>query len=215
MLPLHDNVPDDAVMFPLPVPPFITVRVTSGVDDLNLAVTVLLAVMVTEHTLALGLSQPVQPSKVEPLEAVAVRVTALLASYCCVAMLSFHNNDPGTTVTSPLPVPSFFTVKVTGASDDLNLAVTVLSVVMVSEHSLALGLSQANQPSKVEPLEAVAVAFNCVFTSYSTVAISPFHDKGPFDEVTAPSPVPSLITVNVTCVCGDVTVLLSLLPALS
>jgi hypothetical protein len=71
-------IPDGAlVTVPEPVPDVVTVSWTGGtVDVSNSAVTVVLAVRVTVHD-DVPVHAPVQPAKVDPDAAVAVRVTCV------------------------------------------------------------------------------------------------------------------------------------------
>ena len=70
------------VTVPLPVPDLVTVRVEEvGVVGVNVAVQALFASMVTEQVAFEPQEEqaPPQPAKLEPVSAVAVRVTDVLA----------------------------------------------------------------------------------------------------------------------------------------
>jgi hypothetical protein len=60
---------------PVPLPVLVTVRTKRGA--LKVAVTVLAAVMVTVHVAPETVLHPLQPPKVDPPDALAVRVTVV------------------------------------------------------------------------------------------------------------------------------------------
>ena len=63
------------VTVPVPLPAFVTLSVKFVVELLNAAVTLRAAVIDTVHEVAVPLHAPLQPPNVDPLAAVAVRVT--------------------------------------------------------------------------------------------------------------------------------------------
>lgn len=90
----------DEVTVPVPVPAVVTARAWEG--RLNVAVTVLFAVIVNVHVVAALTHAPENPAKVEPPEGVAVRVMSVPLTYGPVG---------GLTAIVPVPVPAVVTTR--------------------------------------------------------------------------------------------------------
>ena len=97
---------------------------------------------------------PLQPVKVEPVAAVAVRVTGVLKLYEATHAVP-QLMPVGALVTVPLPVPDLFTVR----SNDWTTkpAVTVVSAVSVTTQVPMPLQTPPVQPVNVEPAAGVAV----------------------------------------------------------
>ncbi len=96
------------VTVPVPAPVLFTVRTKVG--TVKLAVTVLAAFIVTTQVPVPLQLPPVQPIKVEPVAADAVRVTWVLKLYEN-KHVAPQLMPVGTLVTVPVPVPDLFTVR--------------------------------------------------------------------------------------------------------
>jgi len=119
----------------------------------NVAVTDLVALIVSVQGLLCPLQSPPQPLKIEPVPAVAVSVTAVPVTK--VAEQAVPQVIPaGLETTTPLPVPPAETVKVTGT---LKLAVTVRAPFIVTVHWLVCPLQAPPHPVNTEPASGVAV----------------------------------------------------------
>src|SRR5512145_2410141 len=95
---------------------------------LNVATTVLLAVIVTLQVVPVAVSQPVQPTNVEPAEGVAVRLRAVPVSTVAVQAAPQLIAPP---VTVPVPVPPFWTVSVYRMGLNVAMTVALAFIVMV------------------------------------------------------------------------------------
>ena len=102
---MHDN--PDAVRVPDPVPVFVAVR--AYWLRVNVAVTVLLADIITVHVFPLVTLHPVQEVKPEPVFPVAVKTTDVPSLY--VSVQSEPQLIP-VPETEPAPVPDFDTVRI-------------------------------------------------------------------------------------------------------
>jgi len=145
------------VTVPVPLPASVTVNVKFVVLLLNMAVTVVAAVNVTEHPAVPLHPAPVQPANVEPAAAVAVSATTCpLAKFA--TQVGWQAIPAGVLVTVPVPVPVSVTVKATFVADLVKVAVTACAAVMVTEQP-AVPLQPAPlQPANVEPAAAVALS---------------------------------------------------------
>jgi hypothetical protein len=175
---------------PVPVPVFVTERVT-GVT-LNVAVTAVAALTVTAQ-LPVPEQAPPQPMKVEPAAGVAVSVNAVPG--VTVSVQSTPQLIPdGVLPTVPEPVPLVVTVSVTGVS--VNVAVTVVAALTVTAQ-LPVPEQAPPQPMKVEPAAGVAVRVKGVPGATDSLQSVPHAiPAGALD--TVPAPVPLLMTVRVT-----------------
>ena len=97
------------VMLPVPVPVLETVRVYLGITLSKVAVHVLAWSIVTMTAALVPVQAPLQPVKEEPVVAVAVRVTGVLATTFSVQSLPQVMPVP---VILPAPVPVLETVRV-------------------------------------------------------------------------------------------------------
>jgi len=95
------------VTVPLPVPPLLTERVKPCWS--KLAVTMVAALMVTTHEPVPEHPAPLQPVKVDPPAAAAVRVTTVPPLYEA-EQVAPQLIPAGLEVTVPLPVPVLLTV---------------------------------------------------------------------------------------------------------
>nr|WP_040335034.1 hypothetical protein [Candidatus Magnetobacterium casensis] len=112
MLPFHVSDPVEVVTTPVPEPDLVTVSVYFCVPPpVNVAVTLLAADIVTVQVALVPEQSPLQPVKVEPESAAAVRVTEV-----SLAKPAEHVEPQlipdGELVTVPEPVPDFVTVRV-------------------------------------------------------------------------------------------------------
>jgi hypothetical protein len=161
-------------------------------ETLKVAVTVLSATMLMLQVAPDGESQPDQAPKAEPDVAIAVRATEAPEAY--EALQEAPQLMPGgDDVTVPVPLPLFNTVRVW--FDALNVAVTVLSDVMLIVHVDADGESQPDQFTNVEPAAAAAVRATDVPEAYEALHEVPqLIPAG--EEVTVPIPVPAFATLR-------------------
>jgi hypothetical protein len=151
------TAPPPGVVLAVDGVPGFTVIVTGELLLLKVAVTAVAAVTVTEQPPVPLHPAPLQPAKVEPSAAVAVSATT-----CPLAKLAehvgWHEIPAGALVTVPVPPPASVTVNAKFVVLLLNMAVTVVAAVNVTEHP-AVPLHPAPlQPAKVEPAAAVAVS---------------------------------------------------------
>jgi len=180
----------ELVTVPLPVPALLTV--SAKVGRLKVAVTVVAAETVTVQAPVPEHPPPLQPVKVEPAAAVAVRVTAVplvkLAEQVAPQVM-----PAGELVTVPLPVPAGVTVRVKLCR--VKVAVTVVAAETVTTHDPAPEQPPPAQPVKVEPAAAVAVNVTAVPLAKLAEQVAP--QLIPAGElVTVPLPVPALLTVS-------------------
>lgn len=143
------------VTVPVPVPARDTL--SAKVDaELNVAVTLRACVIdtvqvpVPEHA-------PLQPAKLEPLVAEAVRVTEAPAAKLALQVLP-QLMPPVFEVTVPEPLPAFATLSAKLAVELLNAAVTERAADIETTQVVAVPLHAPLQPPNVEPLAAVAVS---------------------------------------------------------
>jgi len=140
---------------PLPVPSLPTVN--KYWSRVNVAVTFRAAVMLTTHW-PVPVQVPSQPVKVEPVPALAVRVTD-------VPKLKSSVQSPGQAMpagilfTLPLPFPSVLTVR--RCWSRVKVAVTAIAAVIVTVQ-MPDPTHDPDQPLKVEPTSEMAVRVTTV-----------------------------------------------------
>jgi hypothetical protein len=160
---------------------------------LNVAVTVVVEAMVTGQA-PVPEQGLLQPAKVEPAPAAALRVTAV-PDWKVVLHRAPQSMPAGEEVTVPVPVPTFTTVRVVGTGTRVKEAVTVWAVLMVTTHD-AVPEQAPLQPEKVEPDAGVAVSVTAAGARKPALQVGPqLRPVG--EEVTVPVPVPALPTVSV------------------
>lgn len=139
----------------LPLPPgFVAWTATVSVTiRANVAVTDLVAVIVTVQELLCPLQSPPQPVKFEPALAVAVRVT-VAPIWKAAEQVVPQLIPAGLETTRPLPVPPAATVKVRGT---LKVAVTLRAAFIVTVHCVVCPLHAPPHPENDEPGSGVAV----------------------------------------------------------
>ena len=135
------------------------VRVTPPVPWLNVAVTVVAALIATVHVVPETVLHPLQLANVDPPAALAVRVTLVPLSY------GSEQSAPqlipaGLEVTVPLPLPVLVTVSTKRGGS--KVAVTVFAAFMVTVHVAPETVLQPLQPANVDPPEALAVRVTLV-----------------------------------------------------
>ncbi len=94
---------------PVPLPFLVTVR--TYVASVKVAVTFLAWVIETSQVAAVPVQAPDQPVKVEPVAAVADRVTVALGASSAEHVVPQAISFEPTVATVPLPVPALVTVK--------------------------------------------------------------------------------------------------------
>jgi hypothetical protein len=197
---LGHEIPDGLlVTVPVPVPASFTVN-ANDVVVLNVAVTDSAAIIEIEHVpVPLQAAFPLHPANVEPVPAVAVKVTTELSAKLAEQAVP-QLMPAGLLVTVPVPVPAFVTVNGnTGVNDAfaLSFAFIVTTHVPVPLHPAPL------QPTNVLPLFGVAVSVTTV--PLLKLALQPVPP--PVGQlmpagllVTVPLPVPASVTVNANVV---------------
>jgi hypothetical protein len=174
---------------PEPVPASVTV--SANVTVLNVAVTALAAVMVTLQV-PVPEQAPLQPAKVDPAAAVAVRVTGVPLAKLALQVLG-QVMPAGLLLTDPEPVPASVTVSANVTA--LNVAVTALAAVMVTLQ-VPVPEQAPLQPAKVDPAAAVAVKVTGV--PLAKLALQVLGQVIPLGLLlTDPEPVPASVTVKV------------------
>ncbi len=150
-VPGHEMPEGELVTVPLPLT--LTVSVSSG---LNVAVTLLALVIVTEQTLVVPEQAPDQPAKPYPLEGVAVSKTVVPYENC-VAQIPGQEMPEGELITVPLPLT--LTVSVSGTG--LNVAPTLWAPFIASVQ-VPVPEQGPDQPAKLYPEEGEAVSVTVV-----------------------------------------------------
>jgi hypothetical protein len=142
---------------PAPVPVRLTLNVGLLWFTLKVAVTCWLALSVTVQIGLLPLHAPVQPTKDEPVVAVAVRVTGVpwlkVALQVCPQLM-----PAGVLTTLPLPVPPRVTAN---AGEVLKLAITEAFCVNVTLQA-PMPLQEPDHPAKKEFCAGAAVSVTWV-----------------------------------------------------
>jgi hypothetical protein len=128
--------------------------------SVKVAMTYWTEVMVTLQGLVPEHPAPLQPAKVEPVEATADRTTVELALKLAV-QLAPQSIPVGELVTKPSPLPAFDTVRAIFSM--LKVAVTETAAFMVTLQ-VSTPVHAPLQPAKVEPVEATAVKMTGVPT---------------------------------------------------
>jgi hypothetical protein len=142
----------ELVTVPLPAPALVTV---SAKDDcMKVAVTVVAAFIVTVQVVAMPEQPPLQPVKVDPAAAAAVRVTEVPVAYDA-EQVAPQEMPVGLLVTVPLPAPALETVRVEPA--DTPVPVTSRETVSPSAVKLTFVLATAELVA-VKRTVTVAVA---------------------------------------------------------
>jgi len=156
----------------------------------NVAVTALAALIVTLHVVAPA-QLPLQPVKVEPAAATAVRVTTVLLVNDAEHVVP-HEMPVGALVTVPLPVPALVTVS---AKDGrANVAVTLCAALIVTLQ-VPVPVQPPLQPANSEPAAGAAVNVTAAPLANAAEQVAP-HEMPLGALVTVPAPVPALLTVR-------------------
>jgi hypothetical protein len=172
------------VTFPLPVP--VRLTVSARVIAVNVAVTFVLAVIVTTHKPVPEHPLPLQPAKVEVRLGVAASVTVVPVTKLVEQRPAGQLMPAGVLVTLPVPAPVRLTVSARVIA--VNVAVTLALAVMVTTHKPVPEHPLPLQPAKVEVRPGVAVSV----TTVPWVNVLP---GGVFEVV--PEPFPAVATVKV------------------
>lgn len=140
---------------PLPTPALVTVSTcVTGAE--NMAVTVVAPDTVTSQVPVPPHPPPLQPSKIELPEGVAVSVTLAPLAYVDEHVTpQLINASP--LVTVPEPVPGFVTVNESAPAPAVNVAVTVVVPLTVTLHALAVTTVQPVQAVNADPPALTAV----------------------------------------------------------
>src|SRR5262245_41185767 len=180
------------VTVPVPPPAFVTVRVEG--TALNVAVTDLFALITTTHVAVPLHPLPPQPPKVDPVAAVAVKVTVVPATKGKLHVAP-QTIPAGLLVTVPIPAPAGVTVRVNVFTGAVKLAVTVWSAFIVTVHEPVPLQPPPLHPVNVEPPVGAAVRATVLPLGKSAAQVAP--QEMPLGLlVTVPAPVPDLLTVN-------------------
>lgn len=182
------------VTVPVPVPARLTVRTGLVTGKVNVAVTDMFPLRVTEQVVVPA-HAPDHPANVEPAAGVAVSVTAVP-----LAKLALHVVPQlmpvGELVTVPAPVPARVTFSTGSAATTLKVAVTVVVVFMLKTHAL-VPLQPPDHPAKVEPSAGLAVRVMLVPEEKVAVQVDPqLMPDGLL--LTLPLPVPANFTFRET-----------------
>src|SRR5947207_3231452 len=177
------------VTVPLAEPRRVTASANRPGGAVNVAVTVVAVVRVTEQVPVPLQAPPLQPANVEPGSGVAT-------SWSAVPLLRTREHTPphempAGLATSPLPVPSFVTVSRTGTTS--KVAVTVLVAVTATVHRAPATVSHPRQPENVEVEAGFAVNTTLVPVANRAEQTEPQSiPAGAL--VTVPEPRPALTT---------------------
>jgi len=158
----------------------------------NVAVTALAALIVTLHVVA-PVQLPVQPVKVEPAAATAVRVTTVLLVNDAEHAVP-QEMPVGALVTVPLPVPALVTVS---AKDGrANVAVTLCAALIVTVQVAVVPVQPPPlQPVNREPAAGAAVRVTAVPLVNEAEHAAP-QEMPAGALVTVPAPVPDFVIVS-------------------
>ncbi len=174
---------------PCPIP------IVTGLELLNVAVTAVAAVTVTAQAPIPAHPPPLQPAKVDPVAAEAVKVT-------CVPLAKFAEQvagqliPAGALVTVPVPVPASITDNAKPLVLELKVAVTVVAAVNVTTHVPVPVQPPPLHPAKVEPSAGLAVRVTCAPLAKLAEHVDPqLIPAGVL--ATVPEPVPAFVTVRV------------------
>lgn len=175
------------VTMPLPEPDLVTVNGLAS----NCAFTEVATFTVTLHA-AVPVQPPLQPTKLEPAVAVAVSTTVVPGA---TGSLQSRPQLMPVPVTLPAPEPERVTLKVTGGVIRSNCAFTAVAALTVTLHEDVPLHPPPLQPAKVEPAVGVAVKATTVESGTDSEQSAPQLMRVP---VTAPAPVPVLLTLSNT-----------------
>src|SRR5215467_9934703 len=142
------------VTVPAPVPALVTVRVEG--TALKVAVTDLFALITTTHVAVPLHPLPLQPPKVDPVAAVAVKVTVVPDAKAKLQVAP-HPIPAGLLVTVPIPAPAGVTVRVNVFTGAVKVAVTVWSAFITTIQEPVPLQPPPLQPVNVEPPVGTAV----------------------------------------------------------
>src|SRR5262249_2294475 len=134
------------------------------------------------------------PPTLDPLSAPAVSVTRVPESKSALQVLP-QLIPAGLLIAVPLPLPAFTTVRV---NSWMKVAVTLRACVMLTTHVPVPSHPSPLQPVKWEPLVAMAVSVTLVSWSKAVRQVAPQSIPAGV-LVTAPLPLPVLLTVRGTC----------------
>jgi hypothetical protein len=139
---------------------------------------------------------PLQPVKVEPVDAAAVRVTVVPLVNALLQLL-LHPIPLGEDVTVPAPVPLVVKVRVYVVVDELRVKVAVrLLAASTTRVQFPVPAQAPLQPVKVEP--EAGVALRAMLVPEVKEALQVLPQSTPFGlEATVPLPVPALVTATV------------------
>ncbi|OGB95979.1 MAG: hypothetical protein A2Z31_02025 [candidate division NC10 bacterium RBG_16_65_8] len=170
--------------------------VAAGVAALPVKVAVTLrARLIVVVQVPVPVQAPLQPVKVEPEDAAAVRVTVVpLANALLQGLL--HAIPPGEEVTVPDPVPLVFRVRVYVVEvPRAKVAVTLLPE-STTRVQLPVPVQAPLQPVKVEPEAGVALSAMLVPEVNEALQVLP-QSTPPGLDATVPLPAPAVVTVTV------------------
>src|SRR5437016_1732301 len=171
----------------------VMMEAAGGVMSVNVAVTVVAALRVTVQAPGPEQPPPLQPLKVEPAAGAAVSVTAVPLAKLA-AQVAPQVMPAGLLVTVPAPVPALETVSVKVCR--VKVAVTVVAALRVTVQAPGPEQPPPLQPVKVEPVVGTAVSVTAVPLVKLAAQVAPqMMPAGAL--VTAPLPVPALLTVSV------------------
>src|SRR6266511_1974950 len=156
----------------------------------KVAVAAWLALMVSVHV-PVPEQSPLQPAKLEPEAAVAVRMTEVPSAKACEQVLP-QSIPAGLLVTMPAPLPAFATVSVLSVS---KVAVTSWSA-LIETVQVPVPVQAPPQPVKVEPEAVVAVRVTEVPSTKAWEQVEPQSMPAGL-EPTVPAPSPPFVTVSV------------------
>lgn len=175
---------------------------------MNCAVTLVAAATVTVHVPVPEHPPPDHPANVEPLSAVAVRVTEEPWSNSA-AHVAPHVMPAGELLTLPLPVPDLATVTVCWIL--VNLAVTVVSLASVTTHLAVPEQPPPDQPAKAQLVAGVAVSVILVPDTCAVLVQVGLHLIPPTSLVTVPPSSGSTSTVSLAVLANVAVTLTSAL----
>src|SRR5947199_1676642 len=171
----------------------VMMEAAGGGMSVNGAVTMGPALRVTLQAPGPEQPPPLQPLKVEPAAGAAVSVTAVPLAKLA-AQVAPQVMPAGLLVTVPAPVPALETVSVKVCR--VKVAVTVVAALRVTVQAPVPEQPPPVQPPKVEPAAGAAVSVTAVPLAKLAVQVAPqVMPAGAL--VTAPLPVPALLTVSV------------------
>lgn len=145
---------------------------------------------------------PLQPVKLDPVDAAAVSVTVVPAAKVPLQLL-LHAMPPGEDVTTPEPVPRVVKVRVYVVPDELRVKVAVtLLAASTTSVQVPVPVQAPLQPAKEEPDAGDALSATLVPESKEALHALPQSTPLGLD-ATVPAPVPALLTVTACSVALD------------